>query len=50
MGKKDRGAHTQFSVMDVRVVTMIPLGYSNQPPSQESRKSLDQIVCNEKYE
>jgi len=34
----------------VRVVAMTPLGYPNQPPSQRSRKSLDQIVCLEKYE
>jgi hypothetical protein len=29
---------------------MTPLGYPNQPPSQKFRKSLDQIVCFEKYE
>ena len=34
----------------VRVVAMTPLGYPNQPPSPKSRKSLDQIVCYEKYE
>jgi nitroreductase len=34
----------------VRVVAMMPLGYPNQPPSQRSRKTLDQIVCFEKYE
>jgi nitroreductase len=34
----------------VRVVAMTPLGYPNQPPSQKSRKSLDQIICLEKYE
>jgi nitroreductase len=34
----------------VRVVAMMPLGYPNQPPSQRSRKVLDQIVCFEKYE
>ena len=34
----------------VRVVAMTPLGYPNQPPSQKSRKTLDQIVCYEKYE
>jgi nitroreductase len=34
---------------NVRVVAMTPLGYSNQPPSQKSRKSLDQIVCYEKF-
>ncbi len=33
----------------VRVVAMIPLGYPDQPPSQRSRKALDQIVCFEKY-
>jgi nitroreductase len=35
---------------DVRVVAMTPLGYSNQSPSQKFRKTLDQIVCYEKYE
>jgi len=34
----------------VRVVAVIPLGYPNQTPSQKSRKSLNQIVCREKYE
>ena len=34
----------------IRVVAMTPLGYPDQPPSQKSRKSLDQIVCYEKYE
>jgi nitroreductase len=34
----------------VKVVAMTPLGYPDQPPSQKSRKSLDQIVCFEKYE
>ena len=34
----------------VRVVAMILLGYPNEPPSKKSRKSLDQIVCFEKYE
>jgi len=34
----------------VRVVAMTPLGYPNQPLSQKSRKSLDQIVCFEKYD
>ena len=33
-----------------RVVAVIPLGYPNQPLSQKSRKSLNQIVCFEKYE
>ncbi len=33
----------------VRVVAMTPLGYPNQPPSEKSRKGLDQIVCFEKY-
>jgi nitroreductase len=35
---------------DVRVVAMTPLGYPNQSPSPKSRKSLDQIVCYEKYD
>jgi len=34
----------------VRVVAITPLGYSNQPPSEKSRKRLDRIVCYEKYE
>jgi nitroreductase len=34
----------------IRVVAMTPLGYPNQPPSQKSRKGLDQIVCFEKFE
>ena len=34
----------------VRVGAMTPLGYPNQPLSQKFRKSLDQIVCFEKYE
>jgi nitroreductase len=34
----------------VKVVAMTPLGYPNQAPSQKVRKSLDQIVCYEKYE
>jgi len=34
----------------VRVVAITPLGYPNQPPSRKFRKSLDQIVCFEKYE
>ena len=33
----------------VRVVTMTPVGYPNQPPSQGSRKNLKQIVCLEEY-
>jgi nitroreductase len=35
---------------EVRVVAMTPLGYPDQPPSQKSRKDLDQIVCHGKYE
>jgi len=34
----------------VRVVAMTPVGYPNEPPSAKSRKSLNQIVCYEKYE
>ncbi len=33
----------------VRVVTMTPVRYPNQPPSQGSRKNLKQIVCFEEY-
>ena len=35
---------------EVRPVAMTPLGYPNQPPSQKFRKSLNEIVCYEKYE
>jgi len=35
---------------EVRVVAMTPLGYPNQPRSQKVRKSLNKIVCYEKYE
>jgi len=34
----------------VRVVAMTPLGYPNEPPSEKSRKRLNEIVCYEKYE
>ena len=34
---------------NVRVVAMTPLGYPDQPPSQKSRKNLDEIVCFEQY-
>jgi nitroreductase len=34
----------------VRVVAMTPLGYPDEPPLPKDRKSLDQIVCFEKYE
>ena len=33
----------------VRVVTMTPVGYPSQPPSQGSRKNLKQIICFEQY-
>jgi nitroreductase len=35
---------------EIRVVAMTPLGYPNQSPSQKFRKSLNEIVCYEKYE
>jgi nitroreductase len=51
------GAFHEYEVKDIlkipsqiRVVTMMPLGYPDQPPSVKSRKSLDKIVCYEKYE
>lgn len=51
------GAFHEYEVKDIlkipsqiRVVTMMPLGYPDQPPSMKSRKSLDKIVCYEKYE
>ena len=34
----------------IRVVAMTPLGYPNEPPSEKSRKSMNEIVCYEKYE
>ena len=34
----------------VRVVAMTPLGYPDEPPSEKSRKSMNEIVCYEKYE
>jgi nitroreductase len=48
--KEDEVKKTLSIPEDVRVVAMTPLGYPNQPPSEKSRKSLDQIVCFEKYE
>ncbi len=33
-----------------RVVAMTPLGYPDEPRSPKNRKSLDQIVCFERYE
>jgi nitroreductase len=35
---------------EIRVVAMTPLGYPNELPPRKFRKSLDQIVCYEKYE
>jgi nitroreductase len=34
----------------VRVVAVTPLGYPDQAPTKKSRKSLNQIICFEKYE
>lgn len=34
----------------VRVVTMTPLGYPDEIPAQKPRKSLEEIVCYERYE
>jgi nitroreductase len=33
----------------VRVVTMTPLGYPNEPGRPKTRKTLDEIVCAERY-
>jgi nitroreductase len=33
-----------------RVVSMMPMGYPDQPRAMKLRKSLDQIVCFERYE
>ncbi len=33
----------------VRVVTMTPLGYPNEPGREKTRKTLEQIVCAERY-
>jgi nitroreductase len=35
---------------EVRAVAMTPLGNPSEPPSQKFRKSLNEIVCYEKYE
>jgi nitroreductase len=35
---------------EVRAVAMTPLGYPDEPPSKKSRKSLNQIICYERYE
>lgn len=35
---------------DIRVVAITPVGYPDQPPSPKSRKTMDRIVCYEKYE
>ena len=35
---------------NIRVVAMTPIGYPDQTPSEKLRKTLDQIVCYEKYE
>jgi len=34
---------------DVRVVALMPLGYSEYVPDPKPRKSLEEIVCYEKY-
>lgn len=33
----------------VRVVVMMPLGYPNEPGREKVRKTLEQIVCTERY-
>jgi len=48
--KEDEAKKILIIPEPVRVVAMIPLGYPNEPPSQKSRKSLNQIICFEKYE
>jgi nitroreductase len=48
--KEDEAKKILSVPKDVRVVAMTPLGYPNQPPSQKSRKTLNEIVCYEKYE
>lgn len=35
---------------EVRVVTMIPLGYPAETPGQRTRKDMKEVVCYEKYE
>lgn len=35
---------------DVRVVAITPLGYPAEKPNAKSRKSLEEIVCYDKYE
>lgn len=34
---------------DVRVVTMIPLGYPSETPAQRPRKKLEDVVCYDKW-
>ena len=48
--KEDSVKRTLMIPKHVRVVAMTPLGYPAGPPSEKSRKNLDQIVCFEKYE
>jgi len=48
--KEDEVKHILKIPRNVRVVTMTPLGYPDQPPSMKKRKSLNQIVCLERYE
>ncbi|MGE5614570.1 MAG: nitroreductase family protein [Bacillota bacterium] len=35
---------------NVRVVTMMPIGYPDEAPSPRPRKKLEEIVCYERYE
>ena len=34
----------------IRVVALFPVGYPNQNPTSRPRKSIDQVVCIEKYQ
>ncbi len=48
---QEEGVKAALSIPDhVRVVAMFPVGYPNKNPEMRPRKSMDQIVCFEKYE
>ena len=48
---QEEGVKAALDIPDhVRVVAMFPVGYPNKNPDMRPRKSMDQIVCFEKYE
>lgn len=34
---------------DVRIVTMVPMGYPAESPERRSRKGIDEIICYDRY-